>query len=265
MASRGSVPVSPFGVRLRQWRAIRHLSQLELASRAGSTARHISFLETGRSRPSREMVLRLTDVLDLTPREANLILEVAGFAPVYPQAALGDPELAPYAAAIDRLLAAHEPLPALVLDAHSQVVAANQPCALLFGADLLGKNMIEHYLSGPALHGIVNWTEVAHAALARLRRQLDRAPLDERLQALVALAESAVADLPRPDNTDTDGLVVCPWFRVADTMVRTIVLTARFDAATEVTLDELRVELIYPLDATAEHFFRGAAETHAAR
>jgi len=257
MVSHGSAPGSPFGVRLRQWRQLRRLSQLELAGRADSTARHVSFLETGRSRPSREMVLRLTDVLDLPPRERNLMLQAAGLGPAYPQGAVGDPELAPYAAAIDRLLAAHDPFPALVLDTYSVVVAANRACAPLFGEGLVGTNLAEFYLGSPtARDAIVNWPEVAYAALSRLRRQRDRAPLDERLQQLVELAELAVADLPHPDHTGPDSLVVCPWFRVDDTIVRTIVLTARFDAALDVTLDDLRVELMYPLDPETERFLR---------
>ena len=262
MASRISVPVSPFGVRLRQWRQTRRVSQLDLASRAGSTSRHVSFLETGRSRPSRDMVLRLAEVLDVSLRERNHLLRLAGFAAGYPETAVEDPELAPFTSAIDRLLTAHEPFPAMVLDAHSQVIRTNRACALLFGPDLVGTNMIERYVSDAAVRDvIVNWSEVTWAALARLRTQLHRAPLDERLRDLVVLVESAVVDLPRPEDTGQHSLVVCPWFRVSDSVIRTVVLAARFDTAIEVTLDELRIELIYPQDAIAERFFRQHAET----
>lgn len=244
-------------MRLRQWRLTRRLSQLGLANRAGSTSRYVSFLETGRSRPTREMVLRLADALDVSLRERNHLLQVAGFAPAYPQAAIEDPELEPFRRAIDRLLAAHEPFPALVLDTYSQVIATNRACALLFGPDLAGTNMIESYLTGTSVRDrIVNWPEVAWAALVRLKTQLHRAPLDDRLRALVDLTETAVADLPRPNNIGDDSLVVCPWFRVGDTVIRTVLLAARFDTAIEVTLDELRIELVYPLDAAAEQFFR---------
>jgi transcriptional regulator with XRE-family HTH domain len=249
MASRGSVAASPFGVRLRHWRQTRHLSQLDLASRAGSTSRYVSFLETGRSRPSREMVLRLADVLDVSLRERNQLLQVAGFAPAYPQTPVEAPELEPFRRAIDRLLAAHEPFPALVLDAYSRVIATNRACALLFGPNLVGTNMIESYLTDTSVRDrIANWPEVAWSALTRLRTQLHRAPLDDHLRTLVGLAESAIAG--------HDSLVVCPWFRVGDTVIRTVVLAARFDTAIEITLDELRIELVYPLDATAEQFFR---------
>jgi transcriptional regulator with XRE-family HTH domain len=250
-------PASPFGVRLRQWRQTRDISQLDLAARAGSTSRHLSFLETGRSRPSRDMVLRLADVLDVSLRERNHLLQVAGFAPAYPEATVDAPELEPFRRIMDRLLAAHEPFPALVLDAHAQVIASNRACSLLFGPDLVGANMLERYVTDPAARdAIVNWPEVAWAALARLRKQLHRTPLDERLQALVGLAEAAVVDLPRPEDTDEHSLVACPWFRIGDDVIRTVILAAQFDTAVEVTLDELRIELIYPLDAVAERFFR---------
>jgi transcriptional regulator with XRE-family HTH domain len=256
-ASRISTPVSPFGVRLRQWRQTRNLSQLDVAARAGSTSRHVSFLETGRSRPSREMVLRLADVLDVSLRERNHLLQVAGFASAYPEAAVQAPELEPFRRAMDRLLAAHEPFPALVLDAHAEVIATNRACSLLFGPDLVGANMIERYVTDAEVRdAIVNWAEVAWAALARLHKQLLRSPLDERLRALVGMAEAAVADLPRPEDTEQHSLVACPWFRVGDTVIRTVVLAAQFDTAVEVTLDELRIELVYPLDAVAERFFR---------
>jgi transcriptional regulator with XRE-family HTH domain len=284
-------PGSPFGVLLRRWRRHRGLSQLALAGRVGSTGRHVSFLETGRSRPSRVMVLRLGDALDVPVRDRNELLVAAGFAPAYPHTAVTAAELAPYRAALDRLLTAHEPYPALVVDAHWTVLSANRACARLFGADLVGANLVRRMVADPAAAaGIVNWPEVARAGLARLRRQADRTPTDEELRRLVTMAESAVAGsavagsvvagsvaagsvaagsvaagstlagLPPADAGPAGELVVCPWFRVGDEVVRTIAMAARFETAVEVTLDELRVELFYPLDAAAERFFRSAPD-----
>ena len=219
------------------------------------------------------MVLRLADVLDVPLRDRNRLLQVAGFAPAYPEAAPSAAELAPFRMAIDRLLAAHEPFPGLVLDHRSRIVAANRAASLLFGPGLVGTNMIERYLTDPALReAVVNWPDVAWAALARLRKQLYRAPFDEELRVLVSRAEAAAADLPasrlsagRADQRSDQvagqhSLVACPWFRVGDTVIRTIAMAARFDTALEVSLDELRVELIYPQDAVAEEFFRTAAD-----
>ncbi|TMR09469.1 hypothetical protein ETD86_43495 [Nonomuraea turkmeniaca] len=123
-------------------------------------------------------------------------------------------------------------------------------------------NLLERYLTDPYLRqAVVNWPEVAWAAVSRLRRQLRQAPFDERLRALVNRAEDAVCGLPPPPDAHVHSLVVCPWFRAGDTVIRTLTLTARFDTAVEVTLDDLRIELIYPQDETAEQFFRAASES----
>ncbi len=206
------------------------------------------------------MVLRLADVLDVPLRERNALLHSAGLPPAYPQAEVGAPQLEPFRRAIDRLLDAHEPYPALVIDGHSNVVAANRACTVLFGEALVGSNMVERYLDHGAAGAIVNWTEVASAALARLRSQLHQSPLDDALRSQVTRAEAALADLPPPDGVEHN-LVVCPWFQIGETVIRTLVIAARFDSAVDITLDELRIELIYPQDDTAERFFREPARS----
>jgi transcriptional regulator with XRE-family HTH domain len=246
---------SPFGTRLRQWRQQRGLSQLALAGRVGSTSRHISFLETGRSRPSRQMTLRLADALDVGRREANRLLHAAGLPATYSQAALDGADLGQYRATIQRMLAAHEPYPGLVLDGHFTVLLANDACARLFGTDLVGVNFVRDALTNPVTAGmIVNWAEVAWAGLDRLRRHHERNPFDDELHVLVAAAEAVLDSVPRP-ATETSAMV-CPTFRIGDDQVRTVAMVARFDQAADVTLDELRVELIYPFDEAADRFFR---------
>jgi len=111
---------------------------------------------------------------------------------------------------------------------------------------------------------IVNWPETAWAGLDRLRQSARHAPADQELRSLISLAESALAGTPRPAPAE-GGLMVCPWFRIGDTLVRIIAMTARFDHAADVTLDELRVELMYPLDPDAERYFRGHAHRPARR
>lgn len=257
MSSQSGSPASPFGTRLRQWRHHRGLSQLALAGAAGTTARHVSFLETGRSRPHRQMVLRLSEALGAGLRETNDLLHAAGLAAAYPQADLASPDIAPYQAAIGRLLSAHEPYPAMVLDRRYTVILANQACVTLFGPHVAGSNFVRDALLNPAMaQTIVNWPETAWAGLDRLRQSARHAPLDQELRSLISLAESALAGIPRPVPAEA-GLMVCPWFRIDGTVVRTIAMTARFDHAADVTLDELRAELMYPLDADAERFFRG--------
>ncbi|HZO66227.1 MAG TPA: helix-turn-helix transcriptional regulator [Kribbellaceae bacterium] len=249
---------SPFGARLRQWRALRGVSQLALADKVGSTARHLSFLETGPSRPSRQMVLRLGEALDVSLRERNQLLHAAGLPAVYPEAGVDSADLAPFRAALDSLLRAHLPYPAMVLDRHWNVLLANTACTRLYGVDLVGTNLVRQFLADPATADtVVNWAEVAWAGLERLRHQRDRSPSDQHLADLVALAEQALAGIPRPAQPPPD-LVLCPWFRLGDRIVKTIGMAARFDATAEITLDELRIELIYPLDEAGEQFFRDA-------
>jgi transcriptional regulator with XRE-family HTH domain len=250
---------SPFGARLRQWRMQRGLSQLSLAGQVGSTGRHISFLETGRSRPSRQMVLRLADCLAMGLRDTTELLHAAGLPAGYPTVGVDGADLAPYRAVVGRMLAAHEPYPGMVLDGHFTVLATNPPCRTLFGQDLVGVNFVRDALANPAAAaGIVNWPEVAWAGLDRLRRQHRLAPFDGELGRLVALAESALDGVPRPERSGE--LLVCPWFRVGERVVRTVAMVARFDHPNETTLDELRVELLYPMDDEAEQFFRSAVE-----
>lgn len=254
-----STQASPFGAMLRQWRQHRGLSQLSLAGRVGSTGRHISFLETGRSRPNRQMVLRLADTLGMGLREANDLLNAAGLPAAYPTARLDGADLAPYRAALDRMLAAHEPYPGMVLDGHWTVTSANRACHAVFGPAVVGSNFVRDALTDPAAaQTIANWPEVAWAGLDRLRHQQQRNPFDPELQQLVAQAEAALTGVPRPQPSDP-GILVCPWFRIGDQIIRTIALVARFDHPAEITLDELRVELMYPMDEIAERFFRSHA------
>jgi transcriptional regulator with XRE-family HTH domain len=251
-----STQASPFGAMLRRWRLHRGLSQLSLAGRVGSTGRHISFLETGRSRPSRQMVLRLADTLGVGLREANELLHAAGLPAAYPAARLDGADLAPYRAALERMLEAHEPYPGMVLDGRWTVTAANRACHALFGPAVVGSNFVRDALTDPATaRAIANWPEVAWAGLDRLRHQQQRNPFDPDLHELVTRAETVLAGVPRPNPADP-GILVCPWFRVGDRIIRTIGMVARFDHPAEITLDELRVELMYPMDGTAERFFR---------
>jgi len=255
----GEVAASPFGARLRQWRTHRGVSQLALATKVGSTPRHVSFLETGRSRPSRQMVLRLGEALGVPLRERNLLLHAAGLAGVYPEADVRGPDLTPYRAAVDGLLRAHLPYPAMVLDGRWNVLLANQACAHLYGADPTGVNIARQMLTDPAARQlIVNWPEVAAAGLDRLRRQRGHAPFDAELAALVDLAETALAGLPRGQAASSEPIVY-PWFRVGERVVKTVGMVARFEPTTDVTLDELRVELMYPADAEADDYFRALA------
>lgn len=202
------------------------------------------------------MVLALAGALGASLREANELLHAAGLPAAYPHAELASPDLAPYRAAIERVLAAHEPYPAMVLDAQYTVVAANRACAALFGPQVAGSNFVRDALADLATaQAMVNWPEVAWAGLDRLRQDARRSPSDPELRCLISVAEAALDGVSRPSPAE-GGFMVCPWLRVGGTVVRTLAMTARFDHIAEVTLDELRIELMYPLDDDAERFFR---------
>ena len=250
----------PFATRLRQWRRLRHLSQLSLANAAGTTSRHLSFLETGRSRPSKDMVHRLAEALVVPLRARNELLTAAGFAAGFAETPLDAPDLEPFRSAISRLLAQHEPFPAFVLDRHWNIVAANPPAAALFTDD--ERNVVRLMYGGAWQPLVENWEPVAWVGVQRLEDDLHRHPGDPELMALVDLASKAVRGFEQAPDVGSD-LVICPHFRFGDTVVRTVSVVAQFGSARDVTLDELRVELVFPADAEAESFFRSAAASSA--
>ncbi|MEX2653711.1 MAG: helix-turn-helix transcriptional regulator [Acidimicrobiia bacterium] len=244
---------TPFGHGLRQWRRIRGVSQLELAARASTTTRHVSYLETGRSRPSRGMVERLGDALAIPLRERNRLLRMAGLAHVYPEGDLSSGDLEPFRRVIDRLLSSHEPFPALVLDRHWNAIQTNTPAErLLAWSD--ERNLIRLTL-GAWRPLTENWDEIISALEDRLVADLLRFPDDPTLIELHDAVRAEVGGRRSP--TLPDSRVICPRFRFGEHVVRTVTVAAHFESTADVTLDETRVELIYAEDAEAERFFRG--------
>lgn len=255
----------PIGDHLREWRQRRRLSQLDLALDAEISARHLSFLETGRSRPSREMVLRLAERLEVPLRERNQLLLAAGYAPAYPQRPLADPVLGPARAAVEAILTGHEPYPALAVDRHWQLVAANRAVApLLAGsaAALLAPPVNVLRLSlhpdglAPRIANLPEWH--AHV-LARLAAQVE-ATADPVLEALLR----ELSALPRPASDiaapDRFAGIAVPFQLVTDGGVLSFFSTTTvFGTPVDVTLAELAIEAFYPADAaTAEALRRSA-------
>lgn len=251
---------APFGRLLRHWRATRGLAQFDLSRIADVSPRHLSFLETGRSRPGQEVVLRLADALDLPLRERNQLLEAAGLPAIYPHSAPHDTRLAPYRRVLDRMFAAHEPFPCLVLDRWWNLLDANATARALFGVappvpaaaltDLL-------YGPGPMREAMVNWAEVAWHGLERLRGEARAAGLPSQLTSLVARVEAHLVGVPRPRLDPVSGaIVVCPVFSFGGRRVRTMSTLTHFGGALDVGLDEVRIEHIFAADAESEAFFR---------
>jgi transcriptional regulator with XRE-family HTH domain len=252
----------PVGSLLREWRQRRRMSQLGLALEAEISARHLSFIETGRAQPSREMVLHLSERLDVPLRDRNVLLVAAGYAPVFSEKALSDPALAAARAAVDLVLKGHEPFPALAVDRHWNLVAANDTIPpLLKGADaaLLRPPVNVLRLSlhpdglAPRIANLAEWR--AHL-LARLRRQIE-VSADKVLVAL--LDELAALPAPvskRPIAVSQNGFagVAVPFRLVTDGGILSFISTTTvFGTPVDITLSELALEAFFPADAgTAE-------------
>lgn len=249
----------PVGDHLREWRQRRRLSQLDLALEAEISTRHLSFMETGRAQPSREMVLHLADQLEVPLRDRNVILVAAGFAPVFPERALDDPALAAARRAVDIILKGHEPYPALVVDLRWNLVAANGAIALLLeGVDpelLAGQvNVMRLALHPKGLAPrTANLGEWRSHALERLRRQIDLTA-DPGLIGLLEELKSYPTP-PAPDRRPEDyGGVAVPFQLLTDQgLLSFFGTTTVFGTAVDITLAELTLETFFPADsATAE-------------
>ncbi|MGI5446322.1 helix-turn-helix domain-containing protein [Streptomyces sp. CA-243310] len=252
------------GAMLRTWRERRGISQLELAGRADSSSRHISFVETGRSRPSEEMVLRLAEHLNVPVRERNALLLAAGYAPRYPHTPLDDPSMEVLRDSLERLLAGYEPYPALVVDATYQVIAANRGIALLLDG------VPEHLLAPPlnamrlTLHPqglaarILNLREWRGHLLEQMERQiaLSRSePLRALYEEVAAYPvaeradhgepQQAVANIALPLRIEHDGHVL--------SFVSSI---STFNTPMDVTVAELAIETLLPADPATVKYLR---------
>jgi transcriptional regulator with XRE-family HTH domain len=247
------------GPLLREWRKRRRRTQLDLALDAGISARHLSFVETGRSTPSAEMVLLLAEQLEVPFRERNHLLLAAGHAPAFPERSLEDPELAPVREALDLILSAHEPYPALVIDRRWNIVAANSATVAL--AEWLDPALLEppnnmQRVARGLIPRIVNLGEVRAYFVERLHRQVAITGDDD----LAALVEELAGYLPPEDEHDpapeaaVRGILMPLRLRAPDGGELSFFGTvATFGTPVEVTTSELSIESFFPADAaTAE-------------
>lgn len=250
---------------LRKWRNLRQCTQLDLSLDAGVSARHVSFIETGRSRPSAEMVLLLAERLEVPFRERNRMLLAAGYAPAFPELSLDEPPMAPVREALGVILDGHEPNPAVVVDRHWNLVAANSAmAALASGAD---KSLLEPPINVMrlGLHpnglaaSIVNLAPVRRYFVGRLERQVEISG-DPALASLLEEIVGYPAPSQEADSATAvahAGNILTPMMRMrrpADGVELSFFFTvATFGTAVEVTSSELSIELGFPADrATAE-------------
>ncbi|WP_020018170.1 helix-turn-helix transcriptional regulator [Promicromonospora sukumoe] len=255
------------GELLRQWRQRRRLSQLDLAIAADVSARHVSLVETGKSRPSAEMVLRLAEQLDVPLRDRNRLLLAAGFAPRYAERPLGGDALATARDAVARVLRAHEPYPALVFDRRWNILLTNRAVDRFFAGvapDLLRPpvNLVRLGLDPRGLAPlVVNLADVRSVFGSRVRRQLATVPDAE----LTALYEELLAPGTSDASADRRSIeaesdVVIPMIiRFAGRELRLFSTITTFGTPMDITLDEVAIESYYPADDETAAYFTDEA------
>jgi transcriptional regulator with XRE-family HTH domain len=253
------------GTLLRSWRDARRLSQLELSLEADVSTRHLSFVETGRAQPSREMIVRLAEHLDVPLRERNELLLAAGYAPVYQESGIDDARMDSVRAAVRQVLAGHDPYPALVVDRHWEMLDANASAALLLeGVDPAQLEPPVNVLR-LALHPdgvaprILNLGEWRAHLLARLRRQV-AATHDPQLTTLLAELREYPCDQPEPAvEMPGPGEIVVPLrIRHRDGELRFMSIVSTFGTPLDITVQELSIEAFFPADAATADALRAA-------
>lgn len=254
-----------FGAVLKDWRSRRRLSQLDLGLTANVSARHISFLETGRARPSRSMVMQLCESLDVPRMERNALLNIAGFAPTFRRRELDDADMAPVRAAVDWTMERHDPFPAIALDRHWTLVKANKSASLLFGTmglaqgDSLLETMTDTKFMAPYIE---NWEEVAQHVMVRLRTESAHLGGDPLLE---KAADRLSQELTTEMVNDAGVLpAVVPARYTANGMTFSFFSTiAQFGTAEDIALAELKIELLFPADdATRDVLMTMGGQSH---
>jgi transcriptional regulator with XRE-family HTH domain len=249
---------STFGETLVAWRKRRHLSQLDLALDANVSARHISFLETGRSKPSREMVLQLAETMSLPLRARNDLLEQAGYVRAFAEARLDAETLAPVRMALTHMLASHTPYPALICDRHWNLIDANPAARMLLAplhvADGM-QNIVRMVVTNPiAKTMILNWCDVIRDFAARVRLETARSGGDPVLRDLLDLVRATGVEA-EPDSSSPQPFIPV-LLRHGEGTLSLISMLAEFGTARDITIGDLRIELFFPADSATDHVLR---------
>ena len=258
-------PVSSVGQLLRDWRAARGMSQLDLAMEAGFSARHVSFIETGRTQPSRQALIVLAETLEVPLRERNRLLEAGGFAHVYRQTSLDADEMSHIRGVLQFILDRHQPYPALVLDRYSNCLMGNGASDRLLAAVTDASaitppgNILRNVLHPlGARRSIVNFDEVARHLLGRAERELGSAKDDAVAIALLdELRSYAGESIRQRSSAPLAGDLLLPiHIRTNDLELRLFSTIMTLGTPTDVTLQELRIETFFPADEASERMWR---------
>jgi transcriptional regulator with XRE-family HTH domain len=239
---------SHFGTNLKDWRHRRRMSQLALGLTSNVSARHIAFLETGRARPSRSMVIQLSDALEVPRQARNALLNAAGFAAVYRGRTLDSDEMIYVRAAVDWTLARHDPFPAFAIDRHWTLVATNRTAGILLETVGLrrGESLLDAMTEGHRMQAAFeNWPQIARYLATRLRTESMHLGGD---QVLDQAAEKLRAQVGSVEPTDNLPPVVTARYRRDGVILSFFSTIAQFGSAEDMTLADLRIELMFPAD-----------------
>jgi transcriptional regulator with XRE-family HTH domain len=260
--------MAEFGGQLRAWRLARRVSQEELAGRAGVSPRHVSFVENGKSQPSRDLVLALAGALDIPLRERNTLLTAAGYAPAYRASTLDGDELAHLRKAIDHVLRQQEPFGAVVVDGHWDILRMNDGALRMFrhlppldvdGAAAARNLVLGVFHPGALRSYIVNWTDVAAHLVARVHREIAARPGDEQLAQLLARV-LAQPDVPTQWRVAAPGRAAPPILTVhlrSPTLdARLFTMLTSIGTPLDVTAEEIHIETYFPADDKTEAVLR---------
>lgn len=239
-----------FGSVLKDWRSRRRMSQLDLGLSADVSARHISFLETGRSRPSRSMVLHLCEQLEVPRQARNLLLTAAGLAPAYGKRDLSEQDMAPVRSAMDWMLERHAPFPAIAMDRHWTLITMNQTARLLMAGMGIndGDTMLNVLADNENVRAsILNIDEVVEHTVARLRTEIAHLGGDPVLD---TAAEKLAATLPdhRPALNGVLPAFIPARYRAGDQTFSFLSTFTQFGTAEDIALSELKIEMMFPAD-----------------
>jgi transcriptional regulator with XRE-family HTH domain len=267
-----SMPAVPVGELLRQWRGARRLSQLDLALDAGISSRHLSYVETGKAQPSRELIARLAETLDMPLRERNMLLMAAGYTPEYAETPLTDPELTQVRRAIEFILEHQEPYPAFVINRCWDVVQANRAAARLenfLHGGSIHVNMMRRFFDPEDMRAVVvNWEDIASDLIRHLHDEVTASPSDSTMRALL---EEVLSYPGIPSHWRTRQLGTSPpplltvVFRKEDHELRFFSTITRFGTPRDVTIDELRIECTFAADEPTAQLCRTLAQEDEAK
>ena len=259
---------SAFAPLLRQWRQRRRVSQLELALRSGVSQRHVSFLESGRASPSRTMILKLSETLDVPLRDRNVWLTAAGFAPVFKALPLDDPQMAQVMAAVRMMLANHAPFPAIAIDRGWNIRLSNPPfdaLSAMLGDDLWQRvgggqrNLMRLFFHPQGIRPLIsNWAAVGPLLWGRAQREAEALGGEDMRQVLAELAQ--FQDAAILSGGEGAALVPVMPFEISlgSLHIALFAVISTFGTAQDVTTDELRIECLFPADDATEALFRAS-------